>query len=427
MCTPNMFSPVKDTGLEVDALRRIGERVSTIPVELATPHAKIKEIYKQRAKMVETGAGIDWALAEQLAFGSLLCENIHVRLSGQDVERGTFNQRHLVVHDQKTGEKAVPLEHIAPDQAAFSVCNSSLSEFAVLGFELGYSLESPDQLVLWEAQFGDFANTAQCIIDQFICSGEQKWIRQSGLVMLLPHGYDGQGPEHTSARLERFLQLSDDNADIFPPLEIGERRQIQESNWQVVNVTTPANYFHVLRRQIHRDFRKPLVVMTPKNLLRRRLSTFAEMGAGTRFLRLIPDSGEGVVEPRAVKRLVFCTGKVYYELLQARRKLAADAGLPSDVAIARIEQISPFPFDKVRDEGLRFENAEVIWCQEEPKNAGAWSYVQPRLETAFRETSGKRPSYAGRDPAAAVSTGYKDKHDREQASLIAAALGLPAR
>jgi 2-oxoglutarate dehydrogenase E1 component len=431
MHTPNIFSPVQDTGIDEAQLRKLGTLISTIPLPVSTPHRKIAEVYQQRAKMASTGDGIDWAMGEQLAFASLLAENMHVRISGQDVERGTFSHRHAVVHDQLTGEKAMPLAQVVPDgqagadpSASFIACNSSLSEFAVLGFELGYSLESPNQLVLWEAQFGDFANTAQCIIDQFISSGEQKWVRQSGLVLLLPHGYDGQGPEHSSARLERFLQMSDDDPDVFPPMEHDHRRQIQEGNWQIVNCTTPANYFHVLRRQTHRDFRKPLIVMSPKNLLRHRqcVSTYADMAPGTRFMRLIADSGEGLAPAEQVRKLVLCSGKIYYELLAERTKRAAEGGAPSDVAIARVEQISPFPFDKVRDQAGKYPNAEVVWCQEEPKNAGAWAYVQPRIETALRATRGLRPSYAGRGPGASVSTGYKDVHDREQARLIDQAL-----
>mmetsp|Transcript_35782 Transcript_35782/g.89075 ORF Transcript_35782/g.89075 Transcript_35782/m.89075 type:complete len:1000 (-) Transcript_35782:277-3276(-) len=424
MHTPNIFSPVQDTGVAEEELRRIGRLISTIPAPVTTPHRKIAEIYQQRAKMAETGKSIDWAMAEQLAFGSLLSENIHVRISGQDVERGTFSHRHAVVHDQVSGEKAMPLSAIGDDQAAFMACNSSLSEFAVLGFELGYSLESPNQLVLWEAQFGDFANTAQCIIDQFIASGEQKWVRQSGLVLLLPHGYDGQGPEHSSARLERFLQMSDDDPDVFPPMEEGQRRQIQEGNWQIVNCTTPANYFHVLRRQTHRDFRKPLIVMSPKNLLRHRqcISAMEDMKPGTRFLRMIGDSGDNLAPKESVRKLIFCSGKVYFDILAERAKRAEEGGAPTDVAIARIEQISPFPFDKVRAEAAKYPNAQIVWCQEEPKNKGAWAYVEPRIETSLREDRGVRAKYAGRAQMAAVSTGYKDVHDREQAKLVADAL-----
>ncbi len=271
----------------------------------------------------------------------------------QDVERGTFSHRHAVVHDQKKfGDKYSPLKHIDPSQAQFQACNSSLSEFGVLGFELGYSLENPASLVMWEAQFGDFANTAQCMIDQFICCGEQKWLRQSGLVMLLPHGYEGQGPEHSSARLERFLQLCDDDEDVPPAIADARSKQsaLQSANMQVCNVTTPANYFHLLRRQLWRDFRKPLVVMSPKSLLRHRLvkSDLEDFLPGTRFQRLLADSAQPGGDARlaasdAVKKLVFCTGKVYFDLIGAREASNRDAS----VAISRVEQISPFPFDKV--------------------------------------------------------------------------------
>jgi len=288
-----------------------------------------------------------------------------------------------------------------------------------LGFELGYSLENPASLVMWEAQFGDFANTAQCMIDQFICCGEQKWLRQSGLVMLLPHGFEGQGPEHSSARLERFLQMCDDDEDIIPDY-LAKQSNMQAANWQIVNVTTPANYFHVLRRQIWREFRKPLVVMSPKSLLRHRLvkSDIEEFMPGTAFKRLIPDTGEALEDPKSVRKLVFCTGKVYFDLFTAR----AEQGV-ADVAISRVEQISPFPYDAIQQEYAKYPNAEIVWCQEEPKNAGAWTYVRPRLATAARATS--RDSivrYVGRQPSAATSTGHGAIHAREQSSLIEAAL-----
>jgi len=343
-----------------------------------------------------------------------------VRISGQDVERGTFSHRHAVVHDQvKWGQKYSPLKHLSPSQAAFSAVNSSLSEFAVLGFELGYCMENPASLVMWEAQFGDFANTAQCMIDQFICCGEQKWLRQSGLVMMLPHGFEGQGPEHSSARLERFLQLCDDDEDVFAT-KIGKQQQVQASNWVVVNVTTPANYFHVLRRQVWREFRKPLIVMSPKSLLRHRLvkSDIDEFLTGTRFHRFIPDTGEGLVADDKVRKVVMCTGKVYYDILAERTK-----GEISDVAISRLEQISPFPYDHVQAQAKKYPNAEIVWCQEEPKNAGAWSYVKPRLVTATRDVRPMTPSYAGRAPSAATSTGHGSIHAAQQAELLNKALG----
>ncbi len=260
-------------------------------------------------------------MGEGLAFGSLLLEGHHVRLSGQDVERGTFSHRHALIHDQTNPNRRfyVPLNNLEPDQAFFSVSNSNLTEYATLGFELGYSLENPNALVLWEAQFGDFANGAQIIIDQFLSSGEDKWLRQCGLVLLLPHGYEGQGPEHSSARLERFLQGSKEHPDVLPPQK--DTMQIQSANWQVINATTPANYYHALRRQLHRDFRKPLIVMSPKALLRHpeAVSTIADFAEGTRFQQMIPDSGEGLAAPDKVRRIIYCSGKVYYDLVKYRR------------------------------------------------------------------------------------------------------------
>jgi 2-oxoglutarate dehydrogenase E1 component len=291
----------------------------------------------------------------------------------------------------------------------------------VLGFELGYSLENPRSLVLWEAQFGDFANTAQCMIDQFISSGEQKWLRQSGLTMLLPHGYEGQGPEHSSARLERFLQMCDDDEDVFPPPEmIGQASRIQQANWQIMNITSPANYFHMLRRQVWRDFRKPLVMMSPKSLLRHRLvkSDIDDFLPGTSFKRLIPETGSSLVADEKVRKLVLCTGKVYFDLLTAR-----DAAGMDDVAIGRIEQIAPFPHDLVQEQVQKYPNAEVVWCQEEPKNAGAWSYVRPRIVTAARDVREIAPAYAGRKPAASTATGYGSWHTKEMEEFLNKAIG----
>jgi 2-oxoglutarate dehydrogenase E1 component len=415
---PNVAATDMHTGVPKEALRKMGQSLTTLPADLK-PHKKVTDIYTQRAKMVEDGNGIDWALAEQLAWASLLVEGNHVRISGQDVERGTFSHRHAVVHDQVDWpRKYSPLTQIDPTQAAFTAVNSSLSEFAVLGFELGYALENPRSLIMWEAQFGDFANTAQCMIDQFVCSGEQKWLRQSGLVMLLPHSYEGQGPEHSSARLERFLQLCDDDEDVFPE-KIGRQMQVQAANWQVVNVTTPANYFHVLRRQVVREFRKPLVVMSPKSLLRHRLvrSHISEFDEGTRFMRYLPDTDEGLVTNEKVRKLVLCSGKVYYDLIAERSRRAID-----DIAIGRLEQISPFPHDYLQEEAKKYPNAKIVWCQEESKNAGAWSYVNPRIRTAMRAARKVNPSYAGRKPAAATATGSPAVHAVEQAELLDKAL-----
>jgi len=401
-------------------------------------------VYDARKQMIESGEGVDWALAEALAFGTLLEEGNHVRLSGQDVERGTFSHRHALLHDQNTGARCVPLRSVYGDSKPhnfFTVSNSSLSEFGVLGFELGYSLENPNSLVLWEAQFGDFANSAQIIIDQFISSGEAKWLRQTGLTLLLPHGYDGQGPEHSSCRVERYLQMSDEDPTKIPPdMRLDTRTQIQEHNWQIVNVTTPANYFHVLRRQVHREFRKPLIVVSPKNLLRHPkcvspLDDFddEEKNAteqGIRFKRLIMDKtatsrakDDSLPIDLGAKRVVFCTGKVYYEL-DAERETN---GTENEVKIVRIEQLSPFPWDLVDRELRRYPNAEPVWCQEEPMNMGAFSHVAPRFQTLFKQKQISRPldqlRYAGRAPAASTATGYGAVHAEEQVGLVKAALG----
>jgi 2-oxoglutarate dehydrogenase E1 component len=341
-------------------------------------------------------------LAEHLAFGALLSEGFAVRLSGQDSERGTFSQRHSVLIDQETERRWTPLKHVANDQAKFEVINSMLSEEAVLGFEYGYSLAEPKALTLWEAQFGDFANGAQVVFDQFISSGERKWLRMSGLVCLLPHGYEGQGPEHSSARLERFLQLC------------------AEDNWQVANCTTPANYFHILRRQLHRTFRKPLILMTPKSLLRHKrvVSRLEEMGPGTSFHRVLWD--ETFRRPESeIRRVVLCSGKVYYDLAEAR-----DARELFDVYILRLEQLYPFPARALITELSRFPNAEIVWCQEEPKNMGAWSFIEPNLQWVLEriEAKHRRPLYAGRPASAATATGLMSKHLHEQKTLVSEAL-----
>ena len=358
--------------------------------------------------MMETGAGIDWAMGEALSFGSLLKEGYGVRLSGQDCGRGTFSHRHSVLVDQDTEQRYVPLNNIAKimggEQKNYEVIDSSLSEFAILGYEYGYSLGQPNYLTLWEGQFGDFANGAQVIIDQFISSGEVKWLRMSGLVMLLPHGYEGQGPEHSSARLERYLQLC------------------AEDNMQVVNCTTPANYFHVLRRQLIRKFRKPLIVMTPKSLLRHKLavSALADMGKGTSFLRVIPET-EKLVKDDKVRRVVVTSGKVYYDLFEERQ-----ARKMEDVAIVRMEQYYPFPARELKAELSRYKNAEVVWCQEEPQNMGAWGFVASRIEDVM-ESIGRsdRLRYAGRPEAASPAAGYMKIHEKEQKALVDMALQPP--
>ncbi|XP_069022428.1 2-oxoglutarate dehydrogenase complex component E1 [Embiotoca jacksoni] len=411
------------TGISEEELGHIGNIAASVPVENFTIHGGLRRILKSRANMVSQRE-CDWALGEYMAFGSLLKEGIHVRLSGQDVERGTFSHRHHVLHDQNVDKRVcVPMDFVSPDQAPYTVCNSSLSEYGVLGFELGFAMASPNALVLWEAQFGDFHNTAQCIIDQFISPGQAKWVRQNGIVLLLPHGMEGMGPEHSSARPERFLQMCNDDSDVFPKLsEDLAMRQLYDCNWIVVNCSTPANYFHVLRRQILQPFRKPLIVFTPKSLLRHpeAKSSFDDMLPGTHFRRLIPDDGPAASGPQAVKRVIFCSGKIYYELIRERKNRGADDA----VAVVRIEQLSPFPFDLVKEETDRYPNADLVWCQEEHKNQGYYDYVKPRIRTTVRRT---RPVwYAGREPAAAPATGNKHTHLSELQRLLDTAFDLDA-
>ncbi|QCE12862.1 2-oxoglutarate dehydrogenase, mitochondrial-like [Vigna unguiculata] len=431
--SPEQLSRIRNTGVKPEILKNVGKAITTIP-EHFTPHKAVKRIYEQRAQMIETGEDIDWGFAEALAFATLLIEGNHVRLSGQDVERGTFSHRHAVVHDQKTGDKYCPLDHVImnQDEEMFTVSNSSLSEFGVLGFELGYSMENPNSLIIWEAQFGDFANGAHVIFDNFLASGEAKWLRQTGLVVLLPHGYDGQGPEHSSARLERFLQMADDNPHVIPEMDPTLRKQIQECNLQIVNVTTPANFFHVLRRQVHREFRKPLIVMSPKNLLRSKvcrsnLSEFDDVQGhpgfdkqGTRFKRLIKDQNYPSDVEEGIRRLVLCSGKVYYELDEHRTKVEA-----KDVAICRVEQLCPFPYDLVQRELKRYPNAEVVWCQEEPMNMGGYTYVLPRLVSSMKAVNRggyDDVKYIGRAPSAATATGFLKVHQKEQTEIAEKAL-----
>ncbi len=384
------------TGVDIAKLTEIGQRITTVPDSFHL-HKTIGRFLDNRRKMIETGEGIDWATGEALAFGSLLDEGRAVRLSGQDSERGTFSQRHSVLIDQDTEARYVPLNNIRDGQANYEVINSMLSEVAVLGFEYGYSLSEPNALVMWEAQFGDFANGAQVVFDQFVSAGERKWLRLSGLVCLLPHGYEGQGPEHSSARLERYLQMC------------------AEDNMQVANVTTPANYFHILRRQLKRDIRKPLILMTPKSLLRhkRAVSTLAEMQEGSTFHRVLRDDAErlpqgtGLAADDKIRRVVLSTGKVYYDLFEEREKRGVD-----DVYLLRVEQLYPFPLKTLVNELSRFKNADVVWCQEEPKNMGAWTFVDPYLEWVMDQakTAKQRPRYAGRPAAAATATGLMSKH-----------------
>jgi 2-oxoglutarate dehydrogenase E1 component len=397
------------TGVAIDTLRDVGRRITSIPQDFHA-HKTIQRLLQRRREMVERGSGIDWAMAEHLAFGTLLNEGFPVRLSGQDSERGTFSQRHSVLFDQESERRYTPLKYVAPGQGRFEVINSMLSEEAVLAFEYGYTLAEPNALTMWEAQFGDFANGAQVVFDQFISSGERKWLRMSGLVCLLPHGYEGQGPEHSSARLERFLQLC------------------AEDNWQVANCTTPANYFHILRRQLHRKFRKPLVIMTPKSLLRHKrvLSSLAELGPGTSFHRVLwddaqldPGAGIHLRPDRDMRRVVLCSGKVYWDLYEAREAAGID-----DVYLLRVEQYYPFPARTLITELARFPNSDVVWAQEEPKNMGAWSFMEPNLEWVLQhlELAVKRPVYAGRPASAATATGLLSRHTQEQKTLLQQAL-----
>ncbi|VIO87576.1 2-oxoglutarate dehydrogenase E1 component, mitochondrial precursor, putative [Brugia malayi] len=410
------------TGVAKEMISHIIEKFSSVPEDFNL-HRGLDRILKGRRQMFQDNS-FDWAMGEAVAFGSLLLEGTHVRLSGQDVERGTFSHRHHVLHDQKIDQKTYnPLDNLSDKQVEYSISNSSLSEFAILGFELGYSMVNPNSLVIWEAQFGDFANNAQCIIDQFLSSGQSKWIRQSGLVMSLPHGYEGMGPEHSSARLERFLQMSneDDEIDVdhtaFGPTF--EAQQLYDTNWIVVHCTTPSNFCHLLRRQIMLPFRKPLIIMSPKSLLRHpsARSPIEDFLPGTKFCRVIPEGGSASQDPDKVERLVFCTGKVYYDLMSARKHLNLD----SRIAISRVEQISPFPYDLIEKECLKYSKAELIWAQEEHKNMGAWGFVHPRLGALITK-QGRLLKYAGRKPSASAATGNKYTHYVELKTLLADAL-----
>uniref|UniRef100_A0A914MB68 2-oxoglutarate dehydrogenase, mitochondrial n=1 Tax=Meloidogyne incognita TaxID=6306 RepID=A0A914MB68_MELIC len=410
---------VPPTGIDKENLEQIVMKFSQIP-EGFNLHRGLERTLKGRRDMFHEDS-LDWSIGEALAFGSLLKEGIHVRLSGQDVERGTFSHRHHVLHDQKIDQKTYnPLNDLSETQAEYVVCNSSLSEYAVLGFELGYSLVNPNSLIIWEAQFGDFSNTAQCVIDQFISSGQSKWIRQSGLTLLLPHGYEGMGPEHSSARPERFLQMcnEDDGIRFDEDMTFDEAfvaRQLNDTNWIVANPTTPANFFHLLRRQIYVPFRKPLIVFTPKYLLRHPLarSSIESFLTGTSFQRVGVEEGKASENPANVKRVVFCSGKIYYDILLERKK----RGLEADVALARVEQISPFPYDLLIQECNKYSNADIIWAQEEHKNMGAWTFIQPRF-LSFLKKSNRGIIYAGRKPSASPATGNKFIHQKEQAEML---------
>ena len=395
------------SGFDEEKLKIISKKINTVPSE-KNIHKTISKILNARRDSIEKGVGIDWSSAEALAFGSLLVEGYPVRLVGQDSGRGTFSQRHSVLRNQIDNSRYIPLNNIVKGQKQFEVVDSFLSELAVLGFEYGYSLVEPNTLTIWEAQFGDFANGAQVVIDQFIASGERKWNRASGLVMLLPHGYEGQGPEHSSARLERFLQLCSND------------------NMQVMNCTTPANYYHALRRQMHRDFRKPLIIMTPKSLLRNKycVSNLEDFNKQNTFHRVLWDhaidpKSNGFIklkESSEIKKVILCSGKVYFDLLDAREKLKRD-----DVIMFRIEQLYPFPAKALVNELKPYaKNAEFFWCQEEPKNMGAWfsvrDYIQWTLDTLKAKYN--KISYIGRSPDATPATGYAKRHNSQQQEII---------
>jgi 2-oxoglutarate dehydrogenase E1 component len=397
------------TGVDVAVLKDISRKITKVPDGFRV-HRTIQRFLDNRAKAIDSGVGIDWATGEALAICTLLQEGHHVRLSGQDSERGTFSQRHSVLIDQEDESRYTPFNHLGGDQGHFEVINSLLSEEAVLGFEYGYSLAEPNALAMWEAQFGDFANGAQVLFDQFISSGERKWLRMSGLVCLLPHGYEGQGPEHSSARLERFLQMC------------------AEDNMQVVYPTTPANYFHALRRQLHREIRKPLILMTPKSLLRhkRAVSRLEELGNDTTFHRILyddaqmlPDEKIKLVADDKIRRIVLCSGKVYYDLHEEREKRGID-----DIYLMRVEQLYPVPLKALVAELGRFKNAELVWCQEEPRNMGAWHFIEPYLEWVLNQVHApnKRPRYAGRAASAATATGLMSKHQAQLKALLDDAL-----
>jgi len=398
------------TAMPVKVLKEIGKKLTDIPAGFEA-HKTIVRFMETRRKMIESGEGIDWSTAEALAFASILLDGNPVRLSGQDSERGTFSQRHSVLYDQNDETRYIPLNNLSAAQANYEVVNSMLSEEAVLGFEYGFSLAEPKALTLWEAQFGDFANGAQVVFDQFISSGERKWLRMSGLVCLLPHGYEGQGPEHSSARLERFLQLC------------------AEDNMQVANVTTPANYFHILRRQLKRDFRKPLILMTPKSLLRhkRAVSTISELSGESAFHRLLWDDAQlladqpiKLVRDSKIRRVVMSSGKVYYDLYEEREKRGIN-----DIYLLRVEQLYPFPAKALITELSRFRNAEMVWCQEEPKNMGSWSFIDPYLEWVLAHIDAKhqRVRYTGRPAAASPATGLMSKHLAQLQAFLDDALG----
>ncbi|KAJ1889048.1 hypothetical protein LPJ81_006206, partial [Coemansia sp. IMI 209127] len=410
---PTQAVTTMDTGVAEDTLREVGEKSVSVDKAFKVHPRLAKHHIEPRLKKLQNNKSIDWATAEALAFGTLLKEGYNIRLCGQDVGRGTFSQRHAMFVCQDTENVYIPLNNIGKNQGKIEVANSNLSELAVLGFEYGVSIQSPNILPIWEAQFGDFNNSAQVIIDTYITSGETKWLRQSGLVLLLPHGYDGAGPEHSSSRIERFLQMCN------TPADVSGNHMVQNPNLHVVIPTTPAQIFHLLRRQMKRNYRKPLIVAGPKTLLRlpSATSTLDDMAPGTSFKPVISDSLATV--PEQVKRVVFVSGKLYYDL--AKAVAAAKDRIGDAIAVVRIEEICPFPSQLVVEEIERFANAtEFIWCQEETMNAGAYTFVQPRLQSLIPAGSSLR--YVGRNPLAAPVTGISHVYKTEQAQIIEQAL-----
>ena len=388
------------TSVKKEKLVDIAKKIHQIPNDFSV-HKRIQKIYGERLDTVIKGKNIDWATAESLAFATLLNEGYGVRISGQDVGRGTFSHRHAVLYDQVNEKRHVPLRHFQKEQGYFEIVDSFLSEFGVLGFEYGYSQADPKTLVVWEAQFGDFANGAQIMIDQFISSGERKWLRMSGLTLLLPHGHEGQGPEHTSGRLERFLQMC------------------AEDNMQIINCTSPSNYFHVLRRQLHRNFRKPMIIFTPKSTLRHKKNTsnIDQFINGSTFHRILTDLIPSN-EKKKKKRLILCSGKIYFELQDRLDKLNI-----KDCVIIRLEQIYPFPYEIFKDELINYKEAEILWVQEEPKNMGAWGFVRSRIESVMLEAEVKQDElyYVGRSPAASPAAGSLSRHNTNQENIISLA------
>ena len=397
-------SSIPQTKVSTKKLQELAKKINQIPPSF-NANPKIAKQLEDRQKAVAEGENIDWGNGEALAFATLLDEGFPIRITGQDSGRGTFSHRHSVLHDAVNGSEYLPLNNLAKDSIKYEVHDSLLSELAVLGFEYGYSLAMPNSLTIWEAQFGDFANGAQVIFDQFISSSEVKWLRKSGLVCLLPHGYEGQGPEHSSARLERFLQMC------------------ANDNMRVVNITTPANFFHCLRRQIHSKDRKPLIVMSPKSLLRHKLAVSKLADFSENNFQTIIGETEKLAADDKIKRVVLCSGKVYYDLLQARSDKKTNAS-ENNIALLRVEQIYPFPTEELKSELKKYKNAEIVWCQEEPKNMGSWHFVNELLEEVLIEIKAKtsRAKYAGRVACASPATGYGSYHAREQKELIEEAL-----